>query len=297
VLWADQGSLTIWAPSATNQAGSIELTTQGAIMCGARLRTQTLVFTTADVHAFTYVGLPAVYRVDRLSEECGIISKGAFATWGSFCYWMSPNGFFLYNGYYVQKIPCAIWDQVWSNLNKTQVSKITMQMNSKFNEFLVRFPSAGSTEIDSCVAYNYIDQTWAMHPSMVRLCGFDTNPFLNPIMCDVSGNLYDHETGYLYGGAVPYCMTGPMELGEGDRITKVLELIPDEKTRGDAQITFYGKDSPNGAETTFGPYTMSDFVDVRFAARQAKMKVQFIANTNSRWGTARLNVVQGGRRY
>lgn len=296
VAWSDQGSLTSFTPTSTNQAGSLELQSEGTIKCGVGLRTQTVVWTTADLHAFTYVGLPAVYRVDRVGEQCGIISRGAYATEGSFCYWMSMNGFFVYDGGSVRKIRCEIWDDVFSDINLTQRSKITMQLNSAFNEFIVRWCSKASTEIDRCASYNYEEDTWWLHPSMIRLCGIDANPFQNPIMASSDGYLYDHETGYVYGGATPYIMTGPLELGEGDRLTKVLELIPDEKTRGDVTLYIYGKDTPNGSETTFGPFTMADFTDIRVETRQAKFKWLFGANTNSRLGNWRLNTMPGARR-
>lgn len=295
VQWPDQGSLSDWSPTALNQAGDNELQTQGAIKRGITLRAQTLIFTDDDVHAATYIGLPNVYRIERVGEKCGIISRGAVATTGSFAYWMSPNGFFVYDGV-VRPIECAIWDSVFSNLNATQRSKITAQHLTQFNEIWFRWPSAASTEIDQTAAYNYITGIWMLHPSVARLVGIDKGVFANPIMASSDGYLYDHETGYAYGGAVPYAITGPMEIGEGERLAKVLELIPDEKTRGDVTVTFYGKDSPNGAETTFGPYTMADFVDMHFETRQAKMKVSGAVTTNWRWGDARLNVIPGARR-
>jgi hypothetical protein len=54
------------------------------------------------------------------------------------------------------------------------------------------------------------------------------------------------------------------------------------------------RDWPNGAETTYGPYSMANPVDMRIAARQMKMRVEFTAA--GRWGPPRFDVVEGGRR-
>jgi hypothetical protein len=43
VQWSDRENNTIWTPSATNEAGDLELQTTGLIMCGVRVRGQTLI--------------------------------------------------------------------------------------------------------------------------------------------------------------------------------------------------------------------------------------------------------------
>jgi hypothetical protein len=120
--------------------------------------------------------------------------------------------------------------------------------------------------------------------------------FNNPIMADSSGYLYDHETGISYDSVTPYAISAPVEIGVGDRLAKVRELIPDEITLGQVQVSFIVADSPMGTETTYGPYTPANFTQVRFAGRQAKMKVQFVSPSGARWGNPRLDVVAGGRR-
>lgn len=296
VQWADQESTSSWTPSATNQAGDYELATQGHLLCGRRLRNATLLFTDVDAHAAVYIGLPYVYSIQRIGENCGPISKGAPIVVDVRAFWMTKNGFAMSDGATVSPLQCDIYDAVFSDLNQTQASKITGHSLAGENEVWWFYPAAASTECDRYVAYNYLEGHWNMGP-MARLAGCDRGVFNNPIRADSDGYLWDHETGFVYtGGLTPYAETGPMELGKGDRISKVRELIPDEKTEGDVVVRFYAKDAPDGDATTYGPYSMSDFVDVRFAARQAKMRVTGNVATSWRWGTARLDVVPGGRR-
>lgn len=295
VQWADQASLSDWTASATNQAGDTQLQTQGGARCGLRLRTQTLIFTELDVHAATYVGLPSVYRIDRVGESCGIVSRGAMAASGAFAFWMGLNGFFVYDGS-VREIPCEVYEAVFGDMNTTQRSKITATVMGQYSEIWWLYPSAASTENDRYVKYNYLENHWDIG-ALARLAACDRGVFVNPIMADADGYLYDHETGSVYTGASdPYAESGPLEIGDGENIAKVREMVIDEKTQGDVEVTFYARDWPNGAETTFGPYTPANPAQIRFAARQAKMRVTGDVATAWRWGAPRLDVVAGGRR-
>jgi len=76
----------------------------------------------------------------------------------------------------------------------------------------------------------------------------------------------------------------------------VVELIPDEKTLGDVTAKFKTRFYPTAAETTYGPFTMSNPTSVRFQGRQVRMRVE--GNTASDWrvGIMRLDTRQGGRR-
>jgi hypothetical protein len=111
------------------------------------------------------------------------------------------------------------------------------------------------------------------------------------------GNVYDHEVGFAYTGAsAPFLESGPLELGEGDSVIKALRLIPDELTQGDVNAEFKTKFFPNGPETIYGPYTMSEPTDFRWTARQAKVRFTGVNMDDWRIGDFRLDVKQGGRR-
>lgn len=295
--WADQEVRTTWTATSTNQAGDYDIQSQGKLMCGLRLRTSTLIFTDLDAHMATYVGLPYVYRFDRIGDACGIISRGAAAAHESRAMWMGTNGFFLYDGT-VRLVPCDVWDEVFKDINITQRSKVVAMTNATFSEVWWFYPSAASTENDKYVTYNIQEDHWNVG-QLSRLACVDAGVFNNPLMVDASGYVYDHETGSSYTGAAvttPFATSAPIEMGVGERIAKARELVPDEDTLGQVQVSFLVADSPTGSETTYGPYTPAAITPVRFAGRQARMKVQFVSPTNAKWGNPRLDVVAGGRR-
>jgi hypothetical protein len=108
--------------------------------------------------------------------------------------------------------------------------------------------------------------------------------------------VYDHETGYSYGGDTPYAESGPYELGDGEQIMRARRLIADEGTAGDVSVSFITRDWPNDSETTYGPYTIDNPTSIRFAARQARIKVTGVASASWRWGIPRVDVLEGGKR-
>lgn len=295
VQWADQESLTTWTPTASNQAGDITIVTPGKLMCGRRVRGGTLLFTDQDAHLATYIGQPLVYGFQRVGENCGIISRGAAITVGSQAFWMGPNRFYIYDGV-ARPLACDVEDGVFNDFNTTQRSKVTAYHDPQYGEIGWFYPSGASTECDRKVVYNYLGNFWFVHQEFPRLVGAQRGIFANPIMVDSTGIVYDHETGYAYGSLTPYCESGPVEIDEGDRLTKVRELIPDERTSGDVSVTLYGANSPQGTETTFGPYTLDDFVSVRACARQFRQRVTGVTSASWRWGAPRYDVREGGRR-
>ncbi len=295
VQWCDQEALTTWTSTATNQAGDIRLVTAGKLMCGKRIRGGTLIWTDQDVHLAQYVDQPFIYSFQRVGESCGIVSRGAAIAIGADAYWMSSDRFYKYDGI-ARPMNCDVADGVFADMNTQQRSKVTAYHEPEHGEVWWFYPSAASTECDRAVVYNYLGDFWTVHDDFARLAGAARGILSNPIMVDASGNVYDHETGWAYDGDTPYAYSGPFELGEGERIVKVRELLPDERTQGDVTVTLYAANGPNATETAFGPYTMSDIVSIRAAGRQFRVKVTGATSSGWKWGTPRFDVIAGGRR-
>jgi hypothetical protein len=297
VQWSHQGDDTIWTPSSTNLAGSVELDTQGQIKRGIKIGSEALILTDFDAHVGTYVGLPSVWNFQRVGDGCGAISKGAVVATGQFGVWWSQGGFFIYQGGVVQPAPCDVWSYLLQNLNTSQKSKVSGFHNTKYGEVWWFYPSASSTENDSAVVWNYRDNWWGIH-SIARTCGNPTGVFVAPIACDTSGYVYQHETGTNYGGAVPFAETGPIELGNGDTQMICDSVIPDDETVGDVTVDFRTRLYPDATETVLSEIALTSAgrADVRFMARQVKMRITAATNNDWRFGRARLSLRAGGTR-
>ena len=104
------------------------------------------------------------------------------------------------------------------------------------------------------------------------------------------------EVGFDHGAVTPYAESGPVELGSGDRVMHANKLVPDADTTADVRVTFSTRFYPSGAESTFGPYTLTENTDVRFTGRQVSMRVTGTNPTGWRWGKPRLEVNARGKR-
>ncbi len=295
VQWCDQEDNTLWTPAITNQAGDFDLETPGTLMAGKRLRGVNLLFTDVDVHAANYVGPPFVYGFERIASGCGLIGPQAVAAVESVAFWMSPAGFFIYDGF-VKPINCDVLDYVFTNLNDSQKSKVYAVANNQYGEVWWFYPSATSLEVDSYVSYNYRENHWAVG-SLARTAGTDRGVFSYPLMVSSDGYVYEHEVGLDYDGASPFAETGPFEIGNGDRTMMARQLIPDEKSLGSVSVQFKTKLTPEGSESTKNYTINGAYTNVRFSGRQAAMRVTGAApNTDWRLGTMRLDVVESGKR-
>lgn len=295
VQWCDKEDNTTWTPSATNEAGDIELQTNGEILCGLRARGRTLIITTTDAHAATYIGPQLVYSFERVGTSCGAISRKAAVSFDQGSYWMGTKGFFVYDGSAVREMPCEVIDHVFNDMNTAQRSKIFAVHNSQFGEVWWFYPSKSSNENDSYVIYDYKENHWNIG-SLDRTTGVDSGVFRNPVWFDSSGNIYNQEDGYNHGSYTAYVESGPISIGDGDQISKINELVPDELSQGDVTITFKTRFYPNDTERSYGPYSMSAPTSVRFSGRQFRMRITGSELVDWRFGVPRLNIIAGGRR-
>ena len=294
VQWCDQENNTLWTPAGDNLAGDYELATPGTLLAGKRVKGVNLLFTDVDVHAASYVGAPFVYGVEKAGSGCGLISAQSVAAIDTAAIWMSRAGFWIYDGY-VKPLPSDVSDYVFGNMNFNQASKVYAVHNSKFGEIWWYYPSSGSNENDSYVTFNYRENHWNIG-TLARTAGTDSGVFVNPLMVSTDGFIYEHEVGFAYDSASLYAESGPVQLGNGDNIMSVRQVVPDEQTLGEAVVSFKTRNYPTGTQSTFGPYTAANPTSVRFSGRQVNMRVT--GNTLADWrvGVMRLEAVASGKR-
>jgi hypothetical protein len=294
VQWCDQENNTLWTPAGDNLAGDYELATPGTLLAGKRVKGVNLLFTDVDVHAASYVGAPFVYGFEKAGSGCGLISAQSVAAIDTAAIWMSRAGFWIYDGY-VKPLPSDVSDYVFGNMNFNQASKVYAVHNSKFGEIWWYYPSSGSNENDSYVTFNYRENHWNIG-TLARTAGTDSGVFVNPLMVSTDGFIYEHEVGFAYDSASLYAESGPVQLGNGDNIMSVRQVVPDEQTLGEAVVSFKTRNYPTGTQSTFGPYTAANPTSVRFSGRQVNMRVT--GNTLADWrvGVMRLEAVASGKR-
>lgn len=325
VSWASQATSSVWGPLVTNSAGGWDLSTDGRIMTGQRTKNETLIWTDVDLHAARYVGGIAIYRFDQVGDKCGIISRKAKAVVDTTAYWMGKNNFFMYDGF-VRSLDSEVSDYVFNDFNATQAAKVWAQSISEFGEIWWFYCSAGSTEIDRYVVYNYRENHWTIG-QMSRTTGIDAGAAQYPILCDATGRMYEHEilqnrpasvdtqpgVDILTEGedflitedslffitteqTAPFLESGPIQIGEGDLLMSLQRLVPDEKTLGDVRAFVYSALYPTSPETLNGPYDLANPTSLRLTARQVRLRLEEVRATDWRVGVLRFGVRSGSRR-
>jgi hypothetical protein len=296
VQWCDIEDNTAWTPTSANQAGDIELQTAGQIMQGIRTRGQVLILTDIDAHSARYSGPPFIYGFQRVGTACGAISRAAAVDTDAGVFWMGQRGFFRFDGNVVQEVPCDVFDHVFGEIQDRNKSKVWAWNNSEFGEVWWFYQSDAQTdtgEIDKYVAYDFKENHWHIG-SLSRTAGAPRGVFRHPLLLE-STDVYEHEQSNI-GATNMFAETGPIQLGNGDNITHVTQMIADERAKGDVQVKFKSRFYPNGDETEHGPFNPATPTGLRFAGRQFKMRVEPDDGSNFRLGIVRVDAQQGGKR-
>lgn len=298
VAWCSSEDNTDWTATATNSAGELQLQTDGRILAAERVRGQIALLTETELHMMQYIGLPYVYSVQKVGSFCGLIGPKASKAIEGGMVWMSHNNFFVFDGT-LRPIPCDVSDHVFGDINRVQAAKIAAGHNSKYGEVWWFYPSAASDEVDRYVMWNYRENHWSVG-TLARTSWVDSGVYPYPIASDVNGYLYEHENGWTAAGSPlttqRYAKSGPVEISNGDTIMHVRQILPDENSQGKVHFSCRIRYTPNGSETTYGPFTVAPYTDARLSGRQVALDVTGQADEDWRLGRVRLDAVAGGGR-
>lgn len=288
VSWCDKEDNTLWAPAVVNEAGSQVLAGAGNLLAIRKVLDDVLILSSTDAHLGKYLGPPYVWGFKRIGNNCGIISAMALATTDKFAFWVGERQFWMYDGD-VRPLECEVMDFFFHDRHSMMNSKIVATTISQFNEIWWLYQSKTGSEVDSYIAYNYNSAHWSIG-RLDRTSHGDAGTLDAPVMMDKDGFLYTHEQhGVIVTGA--FAESGPLELKNGANNIAIRFILPDTIQNGDVTITFKGRDMPNGAEYTYGPYTLANPTPTRAIGRQLSMRVEATgARADWEFGSTRLDI-------
>lgn len=303
IRWASQETYATWTPTSTNTAGEYPLGIGNRVMGALASKLQNLIWTDTAMYSMRYLGdQEFVFGFDLIGTNCGLISPNAMAQHDGIAFWMSTQGqFFMYDGGAPRNIPCPVRNYVFERLNWSQTRTIHAGLDTEFNEVVWFYASEGSTEIDSCVAYNFDDDVWWLG-AIPRTAWLDRSLFQFAISAGEDGDLYRQNSGQA-ADELPieaFIETAPFDVGDGDAVINISKIIPDMETDGDVTVTLTMKRWPNDVEEqvktlTFGPTTTR--IDTRAQGRIAKIKFSTNSTTTYwRLGDIRIDVQPVGKR-
>ena len=170
IRFSNQEGIDTYAPSATNTAGTQRLQDGTKIVGALKAKESILIWTDNALYTMKFIGAPFTFGFEQGGTNCGLIGKNAAIEIDGVAFWMSPKGFFAFDGT-VRSLPCSVEDHVFENIDTTKGQQINAGLNNLFTEVVWYYPSSGSEYNDKYVIYNYGESSLTKVPGGVWYTG------------------------------------------------------------------------------------------------------------------------------
>ena len=215
IRFSDQEDINDYVPTAINSAGSQRLQDGTRIIGALKAKESILVWTDNALYTMKFIGAPFTFGFEQVGTNCGLIGKNAAIEIDGMAFWMSSNGFFMFDGT-VKSMPCSVEDYVYDQADTTKGQQIYAGINNLFTEVIWYYPSTNSEYNDQYVVFNYgepmkggtwyigteartswIDATVYQKPIATKFDSTTTGTF--PVIVGEDGlgqtTLFEHEVG------------------------------------------------------------------------------------------------------
>lgn len=329
IRFSDQEDINDYTQTAINAAGSFRLQDGTRIVGALKAKETILVWTDNALYTMRFIGAPFTFGFEQVGTNCGLIGKNAAVEIDGVAYWMSANGFFLFDGT-VKTLPSSVQDYVFDNIDTTKGQQIYAGLDNLHTEVIWYYPTQSSDYNDQYVVYNYGETMMAANNpvwytgSEARTSWIDAivypNPFATkydstetgsfPVVVGESGLgqtvLFEHHVGTdqvnpdgTTTAVTSYIQSFDFDLKiegtDGEVFLAMRRFIPDFKNlAGNLSVTMSVKRYPSESDTAtaLSPFTITTSttkVDTRTRGRYANIK---IANNNisENWRFGTLNL-------
>ena len=314
IRFSDQENPLVWYPAATNTAGDLTLGAGSTFMQAVETKREILVWTDTALNSMRFIGPPFTFGLQQLASNITIMSPNAAVATEDVVFWMGIDNFYVYAGQ-TQQLPCTVKDKVFLDFNFEQADKVVSGVNSEFSEVFWFYPSAGSSDNDKYVVYNYGEKVWYFG-SLARSAWIDRGVRTYPIAAG-SSYLYNHEFGYDDDGSAmnSFIESGAIDIGDGDQFSYIRRVIPDLTFNGSTNLsspqatftvkarnfpgaTFDNTASGDAIRTASSPVeTYTNQLHLRARGRSFALRVESAA-LGAKWklGSPRIDIRPDGRR-
>ena len=164
VRWSAIGDETSWSTSATTQADQQDIKGPGGWVqkiVGGEYGT---IFLEHEIHRMTYVGSPLVFRFDLLEKTRGTPYPGSVAALGRDVFYISDDGFYVWNGTSSTPIGTDRVDKTFfADLNDGHArARISSAIDPIEKAVMWVYPSTTSSgNPDKAIIFNYSLNQWS----------------------------------------------------------------------------------------------------------------------------------------
>ena len=288
IRFSDQEDINTFTPSAINAAGTQRLQDGTKIVGALKAKETILIWTDTALYTMKFIGAPFTFGFEQVGTNCGLIGKNAAVEIDGVAYWMSNNGFFLFDGT-VKSLPCSVEDFVYDDIDLTKGQQITAGVNNLFTEIIWWYPASGENFNNKLVAYNYLESMGSQVPGGIwynstegRTSWMDSKIYPKPYatsyvssdtgtfptiqgVTGLGGTTYfEHEVGNnqintdgsstaISSFVKSYDFDLEGQGTEGDKFLSVRRFIPDFKSlEGTAKVTLAVKRFPSQDDSSTG---------------------------------------------
>ena len=336
IRFSDQENINDYTPTAVNTAGSQRLQDGTKIIGALKAKETILVWTDNALYTMKFIGAPFTFSFDQVGTNCGLIGKNAAIEIDGVAYWMSANGFFMFDGT-VKSMPCSVEDYVYDNIDTTKGQQMYAGIDNLHTEVIWYYPTQGSDYNDQYVIFNYGESTMANIPvwytgTEARTTWIDATIYPNPIATKFNSSstgtfpviigesglgqtvLFEHHVGTdqvnpdgttttITSFVKSYDFDLNIEGTAGEIFLAMRRFLPDFKDlQGNALVTLAVKRYPQDSDTTtsLSPFTITSSTqkkDTRARGRFCNIKIENNDVSETwRFGTLRLDLQPDGRR-
>ena len=303
-----------WFPTATNTAGDLRLGAGSTFVQAVETKREILVYTDKSLHSMRFIGPPFTFGITQIASNITIMSPSAAIATEDVVYWMGIDNFYVHAGQTAQ-LPCTVKDEVFTNFNLEEKDKVVAGINSEFGEVWWFYPSAGASENDKYVIWNYVEKVWYFG-TLSRTAWLDRGIRNFPIAASTP-HLFNHESGFDddTSAMTAFIETAPIDIGDGDKFVSLKRVIPDLTFTGsvtgsspNATFTVKARDFPGsdfdqtGTGTTSRTATspveqFTEKLDYRIRGRSFAIRLDSSAlGCKFKMGTPRVDIREDGRR-
>ena len=238
IRFSNQENINEYTVKAENTAGTQRLAAGSKIMGAFKGRDAIYIWSDTSLFLMQFVGQPFTFAFSQVGNNCGLIGKNASAEVDGLAYWMSENGFFVYDGQ-LKSMPCLVEDYVFDDLNTIPRDLIYAGTNNLFGEISWFYPTLNSEVLNRNVTYNYIDST-AKQPiwttgTLARTTWQDSAVFDKPHATEYNAN--DNASSDVVGNTEGSSIYFKQETGTDQITSLATTTIAATITSGDFDIT------------------------------------------------------------
>jgi len=335
IRFSDQENINVYNPTAINSAGSQRLQDGTKIVGALKAKETILVWTDNALYTMKFIGAPFTFGFEQVGTNCGLIGKNAAVEIDGVAYWMSNNGFFLFDGT-VKSMQCSIEDYVYDQIDTTKGQQVAAGIDNLHTEVVWYYTSTSSDFNDQYVVYNYGEssqqlQVWypgteartswidaAVYPNPFATKYNSTSTGTFPVIVGEDGLgqtvYFEHHVGtdQVNPDGTTTAITSTLtsfdfdlnvEGTAGELFLAMRRFIPDFKNlQGNIEMTLAVKRYPSqtSTDTALSPFTITTSttkVDTRARGRFANINIQNVnISEDWRFGTLRLDLQPDGRR-